>query len=294
MAQRHGGRGRGQKLAQIGPTAWHRIRSFWQQMSVSAPDKSAERRGGHNRKSVEQHLLDGTYREDRHGPLVQPTELAYRPAPTPRAQCGRPEKWSKSAADEYAIREGCWFDERRAEYVVKWFRDHLQLSDSEWAGQPFELQAWQRDEIIYPLFGWHRTDEKGREVRRFNMTYIEIPKKNGKSTLASGIGLHLLCGEGNKGNEVYSAATDKDQASIVHEAVGIPEGELHDAAHLQPRRARDVQGDRVTAGWLRRAQGELLHHRRIARLARGRAVERAALHGRELAGAVDLRDHDGR
>src|SRR5690606_6943976 len=83
-------------------------------------------------------------------------------------------------------------------------------------GQPFELQQWQIDEIVYPLFGWQRKDERGVVCRRFNRTFIQIPKKNGKSTLASGIGLYMLCGEGSRGNEVYSAASDKNQASIVH------------------------------------------------------------------------------
>jgi phage terminase large subunit-like protein len=175
-------------------------------------------------KSAQEHLRAGTYRADRHGPLVQPSEIASRPEPRPKAQCGPPSKWSRSAADEYAIRNGCWFDERRAQYVVDWFRNNLQLSDSIWTGQPFELQPWQRDEIIFPLFGWMRTDERGQVVRRFNQTYIEIPKKNGKSTLAAGIGLYMLVGEGNRGNEVYSAATDKDQAGIVHnEAIRMVE-----------------------------------------------------------------------
>src|SRR5262249_26222452 len=56
----------------------------------------------------------------------------------------------------------------------------------------------------------------------FRKAYCEIPKKNGKSTLASGIGLYLLCGDGEAGAEVYSLATDRDQANIVHgEAVHL-------------------------------------------------------------------------
>jgi phage terminase large subunit-like protein len=122
------------------------------------------------------------------------------------------------------VRNGCWFDEGRAAYAVGWFYKYLQLSDGEWAGKPFELLEWQREEIIYPLFGWMRKDERGRVVRRFDRTYVEIPKKNGKSTLASGIGLYMLVGEGNRGAEVYSAATDRDQASIVHgEAIKMVE-----------------------------------------------------------------------
>ena len=54
--------------------------------------------------------------------------------------------------------------------------------------------------------------------------YIEVPKKNGKCTLFSGLSLYLLCGDGEAGAEVYSAAVDRDQASIVYnEAANIVE-----------------------------------------------------------------------
>ena len=81
----------------------------------------------------------------------------------------------------------------------------------EWAGQPFKLQEWQRDGIIRPLFGWKREDG----TRRYRRAYIEIPRKNGKSTLSAGIALYLLFADDEPGAEVYSAAADRDQARIV-------------------------------------------------------------------------------
>ena len=56
----------------------------------------------------------------------------------------------------------------------------------------------------------------GDGSRRFRRGYIEVPKKNGKSTLFSGLSLYLLAGDGEQGAEVYSAAVDRDQASIVY------------------------------------------------------------------------------
>ena len=47
------------------------------------------------------------------------------------------------------------------------------------------------------------------------MAWIEIPKKNGKSTLSSGLGLYLLVGDQEPSAEVYNGAVDKEQASIV-------------------------------------------------------------------------------
>jgi phage terminase large subunit-like protein len=62
-----------------------------------------------------------------------------------------------------------------------------------------------------PLFGWKRADG----TRRFRIAYIEIPKKNGKSAIGSGLSLYLLAADNEPGAEVYSAAADRDQASIV-------------------------------------------------------------------------------
>jgi phage terminase large subunit-like protein len=105
-----------------------------------------------------------------------------------------------------------YFDKRAARFAVNFFQNLLVHIKGEWAGKPFILQGWQRDEIIEPLFGWKRT---GDGTRRFRTAYIEIPRKNGKSTLAAGIALYLEFADGEQGAEVYSAAADKDQAGIV-------------------------------------------------------------------------------
>ena len=104
-----------------------------------------------------------------------------------------------------------WFDERAAAIAVAFFEKLLVHTKGDWAGGAFTLQAWQRDEIIRPLFGWKRRDG----TRRYRRAYIEIPRKNGKSTLCAGIALLLLFADGEAGAEVYSAAADRDQASIV-------------------------------------------------------------------------------
>lgn len=109
--------------------------------------------------------------------------------------------------------EGYYFSDKWANAAVKFFERVLVHVKGEWAGQKFILQPWQRDEIIGPLFGWRRADG----TRRFRTAYIEIPRKNGKSTLAAGIALYLEFADEEQGAEVYSAAADKDQAGIVFE-----------------------------------------------------------------------------
>lgn len=107
-----------------------------------------------------------------------------------------------------------WFDSGAADRVVLFFERYLRHIKGQWAGQPFVLHDWQRDQIIRPLFGWKRPDG----TRRYRTAYIEVPRKNGKSTLSAGIALYLLYGDREPGAEVYSAAGDRDQAAIVFDA----------------------------------------------------------------------------
>lgn len=107
-----------------------------------------------------------------------------------------------------------YFDEKSAQIACNFFEKLLRHSKGEWAGKPFALLEWQKRDIIRPLFGWKR---KSDGTRRYRTAYIEIPRKNGKSTISAGIALCLLYADGEPAAEVYSAAADRDQASIVFE-----------------------------------------------------------------------------
>lgn len=108
---------------------------------------------------------------------------------------------------------GYVYDGAAAEYVIRFVEGYLRHHKGEWAGQPLLLESWQRDEILRPVFGWRRPDGS----RRFRVAYVEIPRKNGKSTKGGAVGLYLTIGDQEAGAEVYSAATKKDQAKIVHD-----------------------------------------------------------------------------
>src|SRR5690606_21702418 len=145
---------------------------------------------------------------------------------------GRPtvtNEWIRTSQDKRAVSEGCWFDLAAAERVRTFFRRFLRHSKGKWAGEPFELLEWQWREVVAPLYGWKRADG----TRRFRRGYIEVPKKNGKSTLFAGISLYLLAADGEPGAEVYSAAVDRDQASIVfNEAANMVQQSPHLESHL--------------------------------------------------------------
>lgn len=92
------------------------------------------------------------------------------------------------------------------------FINALTHTKDQWAGQPFRLRPWQED-IVRRLFGTMRVDDPTR--RAYRTCYIEVPRKNGKSELAAAFALYGLFGDQVQGAEVYSAAADRDQASLV-------------------------------------------------------------------------------
>jgi len=105
--------------------------------------------------------------------------------------------------------ENSVYSKEAADFVVM-FIEQLSHTKGRWAGKKFQLLPWQ-EQIIRDVFGILKPDGK----RQFTTAYIEIPKKNGKSELAAAIALYLLFGDGEPSAEVYGAAADRQQASIV-------------------------------------------------------------------------------
>jgi phage terminase large subunit-like protein len=112
----------------------------------------------------------------------------------------RSDDWPWVFDDDLASRP-CEFIELLPHIKGKWARERRLI----------ELEPWQCF-IMTAVFGWvhHITG-----LRRYREGYVEVPRKNAKSTLSSGLALFMLSADGEHGAEVYSAATTKDQARIV-------------------------------------------------------------------------------
>lgn len=123
-------------------------------------------------------------------------------------------KWVRLAVErhqrdlETGEERGLRFDHGAARHVIDFF-GFLRHSKGEWAGSVVTLEPWQQF-MLAMMFGWRRSDG----LRRFRTAVIEISRKNGKSTLASGVGLYLMVADGEGGPEIYSAATKRAQAKI--------------------------------------------------------------------------------
>src|SRR5262245_14027951 len=97
----------------------------------------------------------------------------------------------------------------RADRVIKWIQ-HLTISSGVHAGRKFKLRPWQK-EIIKAIY---RTDISGNVTLRTAL--ICIPRKNGKSQLASSLALcHLAGVEATSRGQIYSAAADRAQATLI-------------------------------------------------------------------------------
>jgi phage terminase large subunit-like protein len=107
-------------------------------------------------------------------------------------------------------KRGLHYDEDAAALAFEFF-DLLTHSKGKWAGEAFVLEPWQKF-VVGSLWGWRRGDG----TRRFRVAHVEVARKNGKTTLAAGIGLLLFLVDGEAGAEVYTLATKKDQAKLAH------------------------------------------------------------------------------
>jgi phage terminase large subunit-like protein len=102
------------------------------------------------------------------------------------------------------------YSEDKADAIVRFFTKRLTHTKGEFAKKPFILSPWE-EKIIRAIYG----TVKSNGMRQYQTVYGEVPKKNGKSELAAGIALASLLLDGEEGAEVYSAASTRDQATLV-------------------------------------------------------------------------------
>lgn len=114
---------------------------------------------------------------------------------------------------------GARFDPARVDRVIAAFRQ-LRHTKGRFAGQRFDPDVWQVAYMIAPVAGWvHRSPDSGNWVRIITMLYVDVPRKNGKTTTAAGWGIYLTAADGEFGAQVVAAATTKEQAGFVFEPI---------------------------------------------------------------------------
>lgn len=110
-------------------------------------------------------------------------------------------------------RDDIWFDLEKANAMLYFTETFVRHCKGEWAGKPLELELWQKF-FFSNIYGWQKKNEKGQIVRVIRTAFLEVPKKNGKTLMATAPVLYGMFGEGKKGVDIYVSATNFDQAQM--------------------------------------------------------------------------------
>lgn len=107
-----------------------------------------------------------------------------------------------------------YFSPEKARRFYQWCRQ-LKHYKGPATGARIELSDWQKF-VFGCAYGWMRIpDGPGPDVWRFNYVYIEVPRKNGKTTVAAACAGYDTTFVEKSGAEVYCLATKEDQAKIL-------------------------------------------------------------------------------
>ena len=132
---------------------------------------------------------------------------------------------TKPNSDEF------YFDWKEALFRVEFIENHCRYPEGPKAGQLMELDAWQKERVIYPAFGWKERDS---DLRRYRMVFEVIPRKNAKTTLTAAIALSILFQDGEEAAQIYTAAGEKGQARLIYKAMAYMVG----ASELMSKRSK--------------------------------------------------------
>lgn len=118
--------------------------------------------------------------------------------------------YKKIVSDIQDANSAYFYSPGRANHIIEFFENFCHHSKGDVGGQKVVLELWEKAALA-TIFGFIDIDGN----RRYREAILIVGKKNGKSLLASGVGLYLQVGDGEAGPEVYAVATKKDQAKII-------------------------------------------------------------------------------
>ena len=103
-----------------------------------------------------------------------------------------------------------FYSHARANHVIEFIENFCRHSKGKMGGKPVILELWEKA-LLATVFGFIDIDGN----RKYRESLLIIGKKNGKSLIASCVGLYLQVGDSESGPEVYAVATKKDQSKII-------------------------------------------------------------------------------
>ena len=103
-----------------------------------------------------------------------------------------------------------FYSPKRGNHILEFAENYCRHSKGKFGGKPVRLELWEKAHLA-AIFGF--VDIEGN--RKYRESILIVGKKNGKSLLASIVGLYMLVADGEPGPEVYAVATKKDQSRII-------------------------------------------------------------------------------
>jgi phage terminase large subunit-like protein len=181
--------------------------------------------------------------------------------------------------------EGAVFDPVRVDRVMAAF-GRLRHTQGRWAGKPLTPAGWQVAYILAPVFGWVRwDDESASMVRVIRTAHIDEPRKNGKTTLAGGLGMYLTAADGEQGAQVLAVAASINQAGFCFNPVkAIAEKSPDLAPYVKTYAGKIVHGASGSYFQVVASVGDLLHGANV----HGAVVDELHIHKtRDVVDAVE-------
>jgi len=106
------------------------------------------------------------------------------------------------------------YDSKAAEEKIQFIEKHCRHVEGSLYGQPLILPDSFKDEILRPVFGLWKPNGK----RLINKVFIQMPRKNAKTTMMAGVELSMLGNDGEPSAQIYNCAGDDEQAGLLFTA----------------------------------------------------------------------------
>lgn len=132
-------------------------------------------------------------------------------APENAAHTGRLIKLAAQRFMSDIKRTDIYFDEEEAVKMTCFGENHCVQWEGDWRDKPIKWELWQRF-VFEQVYGWFWTESR---LRRFEDVYVQVSKKNGKSTMCAVLmDYHLMADDRVNTPKVFTAANNEDQAKI--------------------------------------------------------------------------------
>lgn len=109
---------------------------------------------------------------------------------------------------------GYHYNQDIADSVISWMARYLTFTKGRWKGKPFIMDQWWQIQLVSRLFGVVNKEGK----RQYRRVLLFVPKKVGKTELSAAISCRLFYRDGESTPEIYTLASDVEQAKICYKA----------------------------------------------------------------------------